>query len=107
LGGDNKYGLEKKLILKELTRYKSVCIIQKYKEIQKYLIQTEGGAQNEEYKSNVFISTGVANILGMSESYAYTVIGKMNDELKTRGCFTIVARFQPSILKRSFSESRL
>ena len=30
----------------------------------------------------------VANILGMSESYAYTVIRKMNDERKARGCFT-------------------
>lgn len=44
----------------------------------------------------------VANILGMSESYAYTVIRKMNDELKARGCITIAGKIPTKYFEEKF-----
>ena len=44
----------------------------------------------------------VANIIGMSESYAYTVIRKMNDELKARGCFTIGGKIPTKYFEEKF-----
>ena len=58
-----------------------ISIIQKHKEIQKYLLQQKKGVHRMKNTNQMYLSAQeVANILGMSKSYAYTVIRKMNDE---------------------------
>lgn len=44
----------------------------------------------------------VANILGMSKSYAYTVIKKMNAELKKRDCITIPGKIPTKYFEEKF-----
>lgn len=44
----------------------------------------------------------VANILGMSEFYAYTIIRKMNDKLKARAGITIAAKIPTKYFEEKF-----
>lgn len=44
----------------------------------------------------------VANILGMSKSYAYTVIKKMNAELEKRDCITIPGKIPTKYFEEKF-----
>ncbi|KAB1438507.1 helix-turn-helix domain-containing protein [Candidatus Galacturonibacter soehngenii] len=44
----------------------------------------------------------VANILGMSKSYAYTVIKKMNEELEKRDCITIPGKIPTKYFEEKF-----
>ena len=44
----------------------------------------------------------VANILGISKSYAYTVIKKMNGELKKRDCITIPGKIPTKYFEEKF-----
>lgn len=86
-----------------MTRNKCICIIQKHKETQKYLLQQKKGVHRMKNTNQMYLSAQeVANILGMSESYAYTVIRKMNDELKARGCITIAGKIPTKYFEEKF-----
>lgn len=64
---------------------------------------TERGVHRMKNTNQMYLSAQeVANILGMSESYAYTVIRKMNDELKARGCITIAGKIPTKYFEEKF-----
>ena len=53
--------------------------------------------------SKAFIKVGeVAQVLGVSKSYAYKIVREMNNELKVRGFLTIAGRVSKQFFEEKF-----